>query len=244
MSHLHIPDGIIALWLWALGYILVGLYFIIFAKRLKKTSNYKKLAIVSVLGALMLLAMSIPVPFVIPYHINLSALLGIIAGPFYAGVTIFSVNLILALIGHGGLTIVGLNTVVLMAEAAVAYYLFNLLRKKLNNKTFISGVVSTFIALVVSAALTIGIIYAGTQNLGHLAHHDHDHYCEHCPEQEHEDHEEHEHEHDEEDFDVKRFFVLVLISGAFGWTLESLLTGFIVNYIQRVKPDLLERENN
>lgn len=228
MSHIHIPDGIISVWLWVLGYILTGIYFFIFSRYIKKSANYKKLTIVSVLGALMLLSMSIPIPFVIPYHLNLSALMGILTGPFYAGAVIFGVNLILALVGHGGITIVGLNTVILTVEAIVAYFSFKFLNKKLKN-IFPAAFMATFAALMVSALLTITIIYLGTQNLELLTH-CHECTCHGCGEH-----------HHEAEFSPQRFLMLILAAGAFGWTLESAITGFIVKYIDRVKPDLLEK---
>ena len=232
MSHLHIPDGILSLWLWLLGYLIVGIYFLIVYKHLKKTANYKKIAMTGVLGALMLLAMSIPVPFVIPYHLNLSALLGILAGPFYAGLAIFSVNFIIALVGHGGITIVGLNTIVITIEAIIAFLLFNLIRKYFR-KIFPAAFIATFIALIVSTFLTIGIVYTGTKNLDYLAH-----KCSHQHEQT------IPYEHDQvESFNIKRFMFLILMSGSLGWTLEALLTAFIATYISRVKPDLLENKD-
>jgi len=237
MSHLHIPDGIIAVWLWILGYLIIGIYFIAVYFQLKKTVEYKKIAMISVLGALMLLSMSIPIPFVLPYHLNLSALLGILTGPFYAGLTIFSVNLILALVGHGGITIVGLNTIVLTAEAIVAFFLFRLLRKSFK-KIFPVAFISTFIALVISTALTVGIVYAGTQNLDYVIH-KHNNICTDCANHDH-DNDYHKGHEEAESFDIKRFIALVLITGTLGWTLESFISAFIINYINRVKPDLLE----
>jgi len=229
MSHIHIPDGIIALWLWVLGYVITAVYFIIFATRIKKTSDYKKFTLISVLGALMLLTMSLPVPFVIPYHLNLSALTGILVGPLYAGAAFFTVNLILALVGHGGITIVGLNTVVLTIEAAIAFFLFNFLISKFKNNYFWPAFLATYPALILSALVTIGIIYLGTQNLEFMLH------CHECTGHHHHDH--------ATAFDPQRFLLLILAAGAFGWTLEAIVTGFIVNYISRVKPDLLERQD-
>ncbi|OGI01975.1 MAG: hypothetical protein A2Y25_08375 [Candidatus Melainabacteria bacterium GWF2_37_15] len=217
MSHLHIPDGIIAIWLWVLGYVLTAVYFFIFARHIKKTSSYKKIPVVSVLGALMLLSMSIPVPFFLPYHINLSSLAGILVGPFYAGSAIFCVNMILALLGHGGVTIIGLNTVILTIEAGIAYFLY---------KKFKSAFTATFCALIVSAFLTITVIYLGTHDLDLLLD------CHECAGG---------HEH-EAVFSPDRFLLMVLAVGAMGWTLESFITNFIVNYIKRVKPELLEKK--
>ncbi len=245
MSHLHIPDGIISPWLWILGYIILGIYFLAVSVYLKKSAKYKKVAVVSVLGALMLLAMSIPIPFIIPYHLNLSALAGILVGPLYAGLAIFSVNFILAMVGHGGITIVGLNTVILTTEAATAFFLFKLLKKIFNNKIFPAVFISTFIALIVSTFLTVCVVYEGTRNLEYMTNHHRNYMCSGmeslrkdtnlnkqvgrgCPVAE------------LETFDIKRFILLLLLTGSFGWTLESFITAFIAAYISRVKPDLLE----
>jgi cobalt/nickel transport system permease protein len=247
MSHIHIPDGAIALWLCVLGYVLVGIYFIIAFFRLKKTESHRKLAVTGVIAALMLLTMSIPIPFVIPYHLNLCSLAGILLGPFFAGLAIFSVNLMLALVGHGGITIVGLNTVVLLTEATVAFLIFRALG---NVRVFTAAFIATFAALLVSTALTVGIVYAGTHNLHYMVHHHgcHKHTCkveDLVPH--HEGLKEHDiagapGEHKDEageTFDIRRFLALILVAGSLGWTLESLVTAFIVNYINRVKPDLL-----
>lgn len=233
MSHLHIPDGIIAIWLWIVGYIAVGAYFFAVYLHLKKQAEYKKIAIVSVLAALMLLSMSVPIPFFLPYHLNLSALSGILVGPFYAGLAIFCVNLILALIGHGGITIVGLNTIVLITEAAIAFLVFRNL-KKLIGKVFPAAFLATIVALIVSTFLTVGIVYTGTQDFDYMIH-KHHHECDGCIHTE-----DFSSENETETFDIKRFIALILITGVFGWTLEAFISAFIINYINRVKPDLLE----
>lgn len=268
MSHIHVPDGIIALWLCILGYILVGIYFLVVYSRFKQAENPKKLAIVGVVAALMLLTMSVPVPFIIPYHVNLSSLAGILLGPLYAGLAIFSVNLILALVGHGGITVVGLNTIVLLIEAALAYLIYrNLLKLKsfsnlflpeygqpkgniVKSREFSAVFIATFVALLVSTVLTVGVVYAGTRDLHNIVHahccHSHSvsvdsdvpHHAIYDDDEDFDDDDDFD-EHDAENFDIKRFLTLILIAGGFGWTMESLATAFIVNYINKVKPELL-----
>lgn len=238
MSHLHIPDGILSQWLWVLGYVITGIYFTFLYFHMKKKSENKKISIISVLGALMLLSMSIPIPFALPYHLNLSALLGILVGPLYAGVAIFSVNLILALVGHGGITIIGLNTIVLTAEAAAAYFLFSLFKKHIK-KIFLTAFISTFMALVLSTFLNIGIVYTGTHNINYVIHkHNHEHVQEHNLEKNTTEKKKAPIKQTES-FDIKRFTLLVIITGLMGWTLESFITAFIVKYINRVKPELI-----
>jgi len=41
-------------------------------------------------------------------------------------------------------------------------------------------------------------------------------------------------------FDFKKFILLILLFGAVGWTIESIITAYIVNYINQIKPKLLE----
>ena len=60
MSHLHIPDGVIdPIWL-ILGYILTGLVIFICINKIRKRNEEGKMALLGVMGAVMLLAMSVP----------------------------------------------------------------------------------------------------------------------------------------------------------------------------------------
>jgi len=289
MSHIHIPDGVLPYWLWILGYVIIIAVYFLVSKFVGK-SNPKKIPFIGVFGALMLLSMSIPLPFPVPYHINLSVLAGIILGPVYSFFTILTVNIILAFLAHGGITVVGLNTTVIFSEALCGYFLYKFLSSKTKN-VFISALVTTLISLLVSTALSISIVYAGTHNLEFLVHHHHGHHMEgQAPPPRHDaDFKENEHlkvnpdknagpppiveethEVDEmhdmsemppemqdmhrppteemgnelphiphEHFSIKKFLGLMLIFGTIGWILESLITAFVVNYINRVKPEVL-----
>jgi len=116
MSHLHIPDGLLPLWLWGSG-LLVALVLLVFATR---TATPQQLAYRGALGGLMLAAMSIPLG-PLDYHLTLAGPLGVLLGPAGALQVAFVANAILALMGHGGLTTVGLNTLILAIAASVAH---------------------------------------------------------------------------------------------------------------------------
>jgi cobalt/nickel transport system permease protein len=246
MSHLHIPDGVLPLWLWLLGYILLSIYFILGTFYIKNFKKQSKFPLISIMTALMLLTMSIPLPFPVPYHINLSVLTGIILGPILSFFAIFTTNLILAFVVHGGITAIGLNTLVISIEAAFGYLIFKFFYKK-TDKIFLSAFTATVLALLVSTFLNIGIVYTGTHNFSVLAHHRH-HNCglfKHNHEKEvihkennFEHNEKHHNEH-EEKFNIKKFFFMMFTFGLIGWILEAFLTGFIVSYIKKVKPDIL-----
>lgn len=280
MSHIHIPDGVMPIWLWLTGYIIIICYVWALGISFKKNSFNKKLPLVGVFVALMIVVMSIEIVPIL-YHVMLDALAGIILGPVFAVLCFFIVNLFLALIGHGGVTIVGLNTIILSVGAILAYYLFHLLNDRFKN-VFMAAFIATVISLFVSTWCSVGIVYLGTQNINYLLHkHEHkadsffnfelfDHHEKGHEEDNHNIHRnkspdihdinnsDHEH-HISEDtqhhekhtrplrenfFDMKRFIFLIMTFGFIGWTLEGFLTAFIVSYLNKIKPDLLEKTSN
>lgn len=223
MSHIHIPDGILPLWLCIGAYLIIFIYLIIFGFYFKKFKLNKKIPLVATLSALMLVTMSLELP--IGYHVNLAALSGILLGPWLAILSIFIVNIILAFLGHGGVTVIALNTIVVSIEAIVSFLIFKMF-VKFTKKTFLNAFLATFIALFVSAWASIGIVYVGTHNTNYLRYD--------------EDRATSVQNTNEIDFNVKKFIILILALGLLGWTLEGLITAFIINYISRTKPEILE----
>ncbi len=230
MSHIHIPDGVLPLWLWVLGYVIVFVSMFLLSRSLNSRTLKKKIPLVAAFSALIILSMSF---IVIPpvYHLKLVAFSGIILGPWASVVAAFVVNLMLALAGHGGITIVGLNTVVLALEAIVAFVCFRFFKKHFK-KVFLSACLATIIALVVSVFINARIIYAGTSEFPNFQ----CHQCEHSHNHNHKSHS------DDNNFNLKKFLILVFSLGSVGIITESLLTGFIVSYISRIKPDLINYE--
>jgi len=241
MSHIHLPDGVLPLWLCVLGYLIVSIYLFFAGKNLKKNNDNKKLALTGIFAALMMIAMSVEI-VPISYHINISALSGIVLGPILSPVAILVTNIFLAFMGHGGITVIGLNTIVMSVEAVIAFYIFNFLKNKIN-KSFLSVFLSVFIALFISCWLSIGIVYFGTGNLGEtMYHHEHEKVGSIIQFEGKEHEEEEHHKHQETSFDFKKFLLIVLSFGFIGWSTESIITAFIVKYIQQIKPEMLEEK--
>lgn len=155
MSHIHIPDGFLPTTLCVLGYIITFTILLFLIKRINGDDVRRKVPLVGVMAAVMLISMSIPLGF-LPLHISLAVLCGIILGPNLGFLTIFVVISILALIGHGGITVVGLNTLVMGSEVIIGAYLFKLLSTKLG--LILRVAVATVIALMVSMSLMFGIV--------------------------------------------------------------------------------------
>jgi cobalt/nickel transport system permease protein len=120
MTHLHIPDGVLPPALWAPGLVLALALLLVAVRRTQRDAS-RRLAYQGALGGLMLAVMSIPIPlFALEYCLTLAGPVGVLLGPAAGFQVGFVVCVILALLGQGGLTVVGLNALVLGAAIAVA----------------------------------------------------------------------------------------------------------------------------
>ncbi|MTI96033.1 MAG: hypothetical protein FH749_11220 [Firmicutes bacterium] len=169
MSHLHLPDGVLPAWL-ALGALLVMLTIVLWSLFLLERQR-RLLPTVAVMAAVVLVALNIPLG--LPLHLNLAALAGIMVGPWFGFLAVFIVNIFSSLVGHGGWTVLGINTLLVGSEALVAGALFGLLgagRALMRNVS-----VSVVVALLVSTALVVGVVYLAGIELEALVEHDHGH---------------------------------------------------------------------
>lgn len=236
MSHIHLPDGVLPIWLWAAGFIGAILVGIIFIKLSKKEDFSRRLPLLGMMAAAMVLGASVEI-VPIAYHVNLTVISGILLGPSLIFLATFVVNVILALFGHGGITVIGLNTLILSIEGVLGYFLFRLLWRAL--KKLVPAVfLATFFALFASTLSMIGVVSLGTSHYEELIHREEgrglfefklmrekeDHQTEHGAQSE---------------VHLKRFIVILLSLGLVGWFLEGVITSLIVRYIHRLRPDLL-----
>ncbi len=131
MSHLHIPDGILPPVLWIWGLILTGLLLFVSA-RASRSAGPRQVAFQSALGGIMLAVMAIPVPITaFDYCMTLAGPVGVLLGAGPAFQVSFVVTLILALLGQGGFTVIGLNPLVLGLGAILARPLYLSLVRRL-----------------------------------------------------------------------------------------------------------------
>ncbi len=221
MTHMHIPDGVLPVHLWLLGFVLMALVLGLCLLRLRNADLKKKIPLLGAVSAVMLVAMSLEI-LPLAYHINLSVVAGILLGPALGFIAAFITNLILALMGHGGITVIGLNTLLLGSEAVLGHTLFYLLSRRM--PVFWRTALATMVTLCIATVALIGIVsvshidpelfshesQAPGQGLSH-----------------------------EGTLSVSRFATMVLTLGFFGWLIESAISGAVVAFIARVKPDLL-----
>lgn len=232
MSHLHIPDGILPGWLIIAGWLLTAVILAFSIYRTRHTELKRKIPLIGIISALMIVCMTIPI-VPIAYHINLSVIAGIILGPAVAFISIFIVDFIIAMFGHGGITVVGLNTVVVGAEAFIGFYLFQLFMVIIGKDSVMwSSGIAAVISLIISTSLLVGIVYSSQLNPELVIGIERVNPSEQV-------------KTDEapkelvRGVNIKSFAKTLLVLLGIGWLLEGIITAFVIKYVSRVRPDLI-----
>jgi len=237
MSHIHFPDGVLPVWLWGSGFIIAILVGAILFRFIKKEDLARRLPLLGMMAAAMILGASVEI-VPIAYHINLTVISGILLGPSLIFLATFVVNVILALFGHGGITVIGLNTLTLSIEGILGYSLFHLFWRVLRRLTP-AIFLATFLALFVSTLSMIGAVSLGASHYEELIHQEGNKgIFEFKLLKGKGDHPEGGATKDR--VNLKRFIAIVLPLGFIGWILEGVITSLISRYIHRLRPDLLK----
>ena len=140
---MHIPDGIVPAQVCAAGYGLTGLLTWYSLRQINKqgdpSANVPKAAL---LTAAFFVASSIYIP--IPpssIHLLLNGLLGVVLGYFAFPAILIGLFFQALIVGHGGLTTLGVNATMMGLPALLAYHIFRLrlLLDSKSTKPFITG---------------------------------------------------------------------------------------------------------
>jgi cobalt/nickel transport system permease protein len=247
MSHIHIPDGVLPWWLWVPGWLL-ALGVLALASRLATRGESRRaVPLVGAVSALVLVAMSSEI-VPIAYHINLTVIAGVLLGPWLGAISAFIVVLILALLGHGGVTVVGINTLIITSEMALGWAMVRG-GVRLSGPKRIRWVaaVSTVLTLAITTTMLVGVVAIagsgataretgalstetlrfkspfsdGVFSIGLLRGSD-GHAA--APSRA---------------LSVRRFAAVVYTLGPIGWLIEALVTAAILGYVARVRPSLV-----
>lgn len=142
-------------------------------------------------------------------HMNLTPLIGILAGPAIGGIVVLIVNILSAAIGHGGWGLIGANIIINMAEVTVAYSIYRALGK-INLDTFSKAGIGTIAGLLFgNIAMILIILISGIQGVN-------------------------------QDMPNTLYGLSLLAAVNMGVAIiESFMTGYVVSYISRVRPDML-----
>ena len=226
MSHIHLPDGIIPVFWWIIGYVLTAAMLGLAISRTNSTEARRKVPLLGIIAAVMLIGQSIPLGF-IPFHLGLAVLAGIVLGPWLGFMAAFISNMFLALIGHGGITVVGLNTIVVGSEVIIGYLLYNIFRKA-TARPVLPVVLATTLTLTITIALMVGVVAISQVNpavvlLGEEAEAIRDSVVVDSPAV----------------LSLGRFVTIIVPIAVAGIAIEAFATGLIVKFILGVRPEIV-----
>ena len=210
MAHIHLGEGSFPLWalvLWTvLGVALLGAVTYRVRKGGIKT-NQIALAGIGAAASFAIFQLNIPVWGGV--HMNLTGLVGILAGPLLGALIALVVNIFSAALGHGAVGLLGANVIVNASEAIVAYFAFRTLMR-MDWDIFPASASAATLGLSAGAILMGAIIVISGVNGSALPRSD----------------------------------LTIAVTGMVGINLgvavvEGLLTGFIVQFLASVRPDLI-----
>jgi cobalt/nickel transport system permease protein len=212
----HIPDGIVSAQVCAAGYAVTGLATWYSLRQInRKPDPTAEIPKASLLTAAFFVASSIYIP--VPpasVHLILNGLLGVVLGYFAFPAILIGLFFQALVIGHGGITTLGVNAAMMGIPALVAYHIFQLRNSvgqvlKEPTRTGVFAFLGGAIGLGLSALIFLALIILNIPA--------------------------------ELDAGAERAAVLALAIGHIPLAiLEGVFTAMLVLFLRRVKPELLE----
>jgi cobalt/nickel transport system permease protein len=211
VAHIHLPDGSFTLfWVpvwWICTLVLIGAA-LVWART--RRVGAREITIAAFVTAASFAVFQVEVPLFGGVHLNLTPLIGILAGPVLGSLIVFIVNILSAAIGHGGWGLVGANVLVNFSEVMTGYLVFRALGR-VTSSLFSRAGVATFAALFIGNIAMIAIILvSGIQGVTQTS------------------------------LQILTGLSLLAAVNMGVAVVEAFVTGFIVEYIGKVKPDLLD----
>lgn len=210
MAHIHLGEGSFPLWALAVWTALgVGLLSAVVYRLRTGGIETRQVALAGIGAAASFAIFQLNVPIWGGVHMNLTGLVGILAGPLLGTLIALVVNAFSAAMGHGAVGLLGANVLVNASEAIVAYYLFRAL-VGLDWDAFPAGAGAATVGLSVGAVVMGGIIVVSGVNGSALP---------------------------RADLAVAVAGLVGLNLGVA--LVEGVLTGFVVQFLASVRPDLV-----
>ena len=210
MAHIHLGEGSFPLWALAVWSVLGVALLAAVTYRIRKGGiKTNQIALAGIGAAASFAVFQLNLPIWGGIHMNLTGLVGILAGPLLGTLIALVVNIFSAALGHGAVGLLGANVLVNASEAIVAYYAFRALLG-MDWDIFPASASAATIGLSAGAILMGAIIVVSGVNGSALPRSD----------------------------------LVIAITGMVGLNLgvavvEGLLTGFIVQFLASVRPDLV-----
>ena len=211
MAHIHLQDGSFALFWVAVWWLatIVITACAVFWLRNVKKIGTRMITIAAFCTAAMFVIFQVEIPIAGGVHLSLTPFVGILIGPAAGALVVLIVNILTAAIGHGGWSIIGANALVNVIEVIVAWALFSGL-KNIVRSTFYRAAMVTFVGLCAGNIAMIGIILiSGVQGVT------------------------------QSQEQILYGLLLIAALNLAVAVIESVVTGFMVAFIERTHPDIL-----
>lgn len=158
---MHIPDGLMAPVVWALGWIVALVFVALAVIKVNKTMDERKVPFMAILAAGIFVAQMLNFPIIggTTGHLVGAALATVLLGP-WAAILIITVILLIQgfIFGDGGITALGLNILNMAIVGSLSAYLaIRLVPKKFELPgVFLAGWLSVFLAATACALALAG----------------------------------------------------------------------------------------
>ncbi len=215
MAHIHLEDGTFSLfWVilwWAVAIVLIGVC-LLWLRNVKKIDN-RTITMASLCTAAAFAIFQVEIPIPLPLfggvHLNFTPLIGILAGPAMGGIIVLIANIFSAAVGHGGWGLVGANCIVNISEVFVTYVVYRALGR-LNLDAYSRAGIGTIFGLFTGNLVMISVIMvSGIQGIEISA------------------------------IDLLNSLIIIAAVNMLVAVIEAFVTGYIVSYLERVRPDML-----
>ena len=211
LAHIHLVDGSFTLF-WVVIWWIIALAVIgtaLFLLRTRYKPEPKTIIVAAFVTAAAFAIFQVEIPVFGGVHLNLTPLIGILTGPVIGSLIVFIVNILSAAIGHGGWGLVGANILVNFSEVCVGWLTFRSM-ETITSSRFSQAGVATFAGLFVGNIVMIGIVLiSGIQGVNQTT------------------------------AQILTGLSLLAAVNMGVAVIEAFITGLIVAYIAKIRPDIL-----
>lgn len=215
---MHIPDGILPPVAAISSYGITGGITWFCLRQISKQSNYQaQIPKASLLTAAFFVSSLIHIP-IPPFsiHLVLNGILGLVLGYFAFPAILIGLFFQAVFFQHGGLSTLGINGIIMGIPSLVAYYLWNLRKLSLFNNPLSKNILTFFVGSIAVFLSALIFVFITLNTIS-----------------------------SEFNIDTEKTAILTsLIGYGIQAIIEGILTVMLVNFFEKVKPEILDIDNS
>lgn len=212
MAHIYLADGAFSLF-WVIAWWVVALAVLgaaLVFLRRQRKPDNRRITLAAFCVAAVVVLSQVEIPIAGGVHVSLTPLIAILTGPVIGLFIVFIINILSAALGHGGWGMIGANTLVSLSEILVAYAIWRGLKPFIGNVIIRAGT-ATLCGLILGNFVMMGIIaLSGIQGVSLSR-----------------------------EQVITGLFLIASVNTAIA-VIEAFVTGLVVYYIGKMRPDLLD----